>query len=65
MRLGLFGFVPSKVTNLLRRLNCVDLVQVDMLCQVHVDKLVTISPKIKNLHSLLVNDLVIVLYRRH
>ena len=49
----------------LRRLSCVDQVQVDMLCQAHADKLVTISPKIKNLHSHLVNDLVIVSYQKH
>ena len=49
----------------LRRLSCADQVQVDMLCQAHADKLVTTSPKIKNLHSHLVNDLVIVSYQKH
>merc|ERR1711990_1198329 len=43
----------KKVTRriLTLRLSCVDQVQVDMLCQAHADKLVTISPKIKNLES--------------
>ena len=54
-----------QVNLFLRRLSCVDQVQVDMLCQAHADKLVTISPKIKNLHSHLVNDLVIVSYQKH
>merc|ERR1711990_702087 len=57
----------QKVTRriLTLRLSCVDQVQVDMLCQAHADKLVTISPKIKNLHSHLVNDLVIVSFQKH